>query len=142
MTSIRGSCSASRGTTVRYFADKLSIGFEKHGYRHVFVYLARSPSPIDFRLFLLRHLELLNALSHWTIRVLFPRALAWAMDTFENAAYDHLATPLQLSAAEELQWFFRRSQPTGHAASGGDERRLRAARKEFRAPRFTALRRR
>ena len=49
---------------------------------------------MDFRLFLLRHLELLNALSHWTIRVLFPRSLAWAMDTFENAAYDHLAKPL------------------------------------------------
>ena len=80
--------------TVRYFPDKLPIGFEKHGYRHVFVYLARSPSPMDFRLFLLRHLELLNALSHWTIRVLFPRSLAWAMNTFENAAYDHLAKPL------------------------------------------------
>ena len=66
---------------------------------------------MDFRLFLLRHLELLNALSHWTIRVLFPRSLAWAMDTFEDAAYDHLAKPLQLSVAEELKWFFRQSQP-------------------------------
>jgi hypothetical protein len=128
--------------TVRYFADKLPIGFEKHGYRHVFVYLARSSSPMDFRLFLLRHLELLNALSHWTIRVLFPRSLAGAMDTFENAAYDYLAKPLQPSVSEELQWFFRRSHPSGQAASGGDERRLRAARKEFRSPRFTALRRR
>jgi hypothetical protein len=128
--------------TVRYFADKLPIGFEKHGYRHVFVYLVRSSSPMDFRLFLLRHLELLNALSHWTIRVLFPRALAWAIDTFENGAREHLAMPLQPSVAEELQWFLRRSHVTGQGASAGDEERLRAARKEFRSPRFTALRRR
>jgi hypothetical protein len=128
--------------TVRYFPDKLPVGFEKHGYRHVFMYLAMGPSLMEFRIFLLRHLELLNALSHWTIRVLFPRSLAGAMDTFENAAYDHLAKPLQPSVAEELQWFFRRSHPAGHTASGGDERRFRGARKEFGSPRFTALRQR
>jgi len=128
--------------TVRYFSDKLPVGFEKHAYRHVFVYLARSSSPMDFRLFLLRHLELLNALSHWTIRVLFPRSLAWAMHTFENAACDDLAKALHPSVAEELKWFFRHSCPVRQAASGADDSRLRAARKEFRAPRFTALRRR
>jgi hypothetical protein len=127
--------------TVRYFTDKLPVGFEKHGYRHVFMYLARSPSPMDFRLFLLRNLELLNALSHWTIRVLFPRSLAWAMDTFENAAREHLARPLTPSIAEELRWFFLHSHSAGHAASEGDDAGLRAARKQFRAPRFTALRR-
>jgi hypothetical protein len=79
--------------TIRYFPDKLPVGFERHGYRHVFLYPARSSSPMDFRLFLLRHLELLNALSHWTIRVLFPRSLASAMDTFQEAAYEHLAKP-------------------------------------------------
>ena len=128
--------------TVRYFPDKLPIGFEKHGYRHVFMYLARSASPMDFRLFLLRHLELLNALSHWTIRVLFPRSLAWAMDSFENAAYDHLAKPLTPSVAEELKWFFVHSHSAGQVANEGDDARLRAVRKQFRTPRFTALRRR
>src|SRR5688572_27582327 len=65
------------------------------------------------------------------------------MDTFENAAYDHLAKPLHASVADELTWFFRQLQPTWHLPSGGgDDSRLRAARKEFRAPRFTALRRR
>jgi hypothetical protein len=127
---------------VRYFHDKLPVGFEKHGYRHVFMYLARRPSPMDFRLFLLRHLELLNALNHWTIRVLFPRSLAWARDTFENAAYDHLVKPLTPSVAEELKWFFVHSHSAGQASGEGDDARLRAARKQFRAPRFTALRRR
>ena len=48
--------------TVRYFPDKLPLGYEPDRYRHVFLYLARSPSPMDFRVFILRHLELLNAL--------------------------------------------------------------------------------
>jgi hypothetical protein len=55
--------------TVRYFPDKLPIGYEPDRRRHVFIYLARSPSPMDFRVFILRHLELLNALGFWTIRV-------------------------------------------------------------------------
>ena len=58
--------------TVRYFPDKLPIGYDRDHYRHVFMYLARSPSPMDFRVFILRHLELLNALGFWTIRVLLP----------------------------------------------------------------------
>ena len=54
--------------TVRYFPEKLPIGYERDQYRHVFIYLARSPSPMDFRVFILRHLELFNALGFWTIQ--------------------------------------------------------------------------
>ena len=54
--------------TVRYFADKLPIGYDHDQRRHVFMYFAGSPSPMDFRVFILRHLELLNALGFWTIR--------------------------------------------------------------------------
>ena len=55
--------------------------------------LERSQSPTDFRGFLLRHQELLNALDFWTIRVLVPRALARCMDVFERAAHETLARP-------------------------------------------------
>ena len=55
--------------TVRYFPDKLPIGYEPDRRRHVFLYLARNPSPMDFRVFILRQLELLNALDFWTTRV-------------------------------------------------------------------------
>jgi hypothetical protein len=41
--------------TIRYFPDKLPIGYEPDRRRHVFLYLARSPSPMDFRVFILRH---------------------------------------------------------------------------------------
>jgi hypothetical protein len=46
--------------TVRYFPDKPPIGYEPDRRRHVFIYLARNPSPMDFRVFILRQLELLT----------------------------------------------------------------------------------
>jgi hypothetical protein len=70
--------------TVRYFPDNLPIGYDRDHRRHVFMYLARSPSPMDFRVFILRHLELLNALGFWTIRVLFPRSLAGSIEAYRK----------------------------------------------------------
>jgi hypothetical protein len=128
--------------TVRYFPDKLPIGFDRDHYRHVFMYLARSPSPMDFRVFILRHLELLNALGFWTIRVLFPRSLAKSMEAYRNAAYELLTKPLTQSQTEELIWFLQQPQPLALDASVADRARLKAARKAFRSPRFAAVRRR
>src|SRR5947208_1268850 len=54
----------------RYFPDKLPVGIQADQTDHVFMYLITSPMPMDFRLFLLRHAELLRSLYHWTIRVL------------------------------------------------------------------------
>jgi hypothetical protein len=127
--------------TVRYFPDKLPIGHERDRYRHVFIYLARSPTPMDFRVFILRHLALLNALGFWTIRVLFPRSLAASMDAYTNAAGELLTRPLSLSQTEELMWFLRESQMPEQNASAADRARLQAARKAFRSPRFAAIRR-
>jgi hypothetical protein len=127
--------------TVRYFPDKLSIGYERDQYRHVFIYLARNPSPMDFRVFILRHLELLNALGFWTIRVLFPPSLAASMDAYRYAAHELLAKPLSLSQTEELTWFLRQSQTPVPDTAAIDRARLQAARKAFRSPRFAAIRR-
>ena len=127
--------------TVRYFPDKLPIGYEPDRQRHVFIYLAPSPSPMDFRVFILRHLELLNALSFWTIRVLFPRSLESSMDAYENAASELLTRPLSLSQTEELTWFLRQPQMPEQEASAAVRTRLQAARKAFRSPRFAAIRR-
>jgi len=127
--------------TVRYFPDKLPIGHERDQYRHVFIYLARSRSPMDFRVFILRHLELLNVLGFWTIRVLFPRSLADLMDAYRNAAHELLAKPLTLSQTEELLWFLRQPQMPEQHTSAADPARLQAARKAFRSPRFAAIRR-
>ena len=61
--------------TVRYFPDKLPIGVLPTLDSHVFVYLVTDPTPMDFRLFLLRHIPLLRVLFRWTIRLLIPRPL-------------------------------------------------------------------
>ena len=72
--------------TVRYFPDKLPIGVLPELDHHAFVYLATSPSPMDFRLFLLRHVPLLRVLFRWTIRVLFPRPLWKARVVYQRAS--------------------------------------------------------
>ena len=80
--------------TVRYFPDKLPIGMQPHADTHVFVYLVTRPSPMDFRLFLLRHVPLLRVLFRWTVRLLLPRKLVKARLAYLHAAREHLATPL------------------------------------------------
>ena len=127
--------------TVRYFPDKLPIGYEPDCYRHVFVYLALSPSPMDFRVFVLRHLELLNALGFWTIRVLFPRSLSRSRDAYAKAAYELLGTPLTLSERDDLTWFLRQQDVLAPNASAAEAARWCAARRAFRRARFVALRR-
>jgi hypothetical protein len=127
--------------TVRYFSDKLPIGYDSDHRRHVFIYLARSRSPMDFRVFVLRHLELLNALGFWSIRVLFPRSLAGSMKAYEQAAYELLTSPLTLAETEELIWFFRQPELLPFAVSSSDRARLQAAQRAFRSPRFAAIRR-
>ena len=129
-------------TTTRYFPDKLPIGVDPEGRRHVFVYLPTSPTPMDFRLFLLRHADLFHALGHWTIRVLSPRPFKWVVTSFEAAAYDQLAKPLRPSEVDELRWLFRQRRAAALSGPDADPTRIAAASKAFRAPRFQALYRR
>ncbi len=85
---------------VRRFPDKLPIGMQPHADHHVFVYLVTRPSPMDFRLFLLRHVALLRVLVRWTIRLLLPRKLVKARLAYLHAAREQLATPLHPSIVE------------------------------------------
>ena len=56
-TSIRGWCSARDRTSPcgPFQTSFRSVSTRTGGYRHVFMYLARSPSPMDFQVFVLRH---------------------------------------------------------------------------------------
>ena len=127
--------------TIRYFPDKLPIGYEPDRRRHVFLYLARSASPMDFRVFILRHLDLLNALGFWTIRVLFPKSMGHASAAYSDAAHELLATPLTLSQRDELEWFFQQPDAPAGDTSAAELSRWRATRRAFRSARFAALRR-
>jgi hypothetical protein len=127
--------------TIRYFPDKLPIGYEPDRRRHVILYPARSPKPMDFRVFILRHLELLNALGFWTIRVLFPKSMGQARDAYSDAAHELLARPLALSQRDELEWFFRQPDTPAPDTFASELSRWRATRRAFRGARFAALRR-
>jgi len=124
------------GATVRHFTEKLPIGVGDDGRTHVFVYLATRPMPVDFRMFLERHAELLRALPAWTVRVLAPHHLANAMNRYREAFREQIGAPLRINQLEELRWFFqlrRDGKPVGR------DERFQRARRAFGAPRFRVL---
>jgi hypothetical protein len=125
--------------TVRYFPDKLPIGMQPHADNHVFVYLVTHPSPMDFRLFLLRHVPLLRELVRWTVRLLLPRQLSKARLAYLNATREHLATPLHRSVVETLEWVFpERKRLAEPGAAPADARYLDTS-SAYRTPRYRAL---
>jgi hypothetical protein len=124
---------------VRYFPDKLPIGIQPYADPHVLVYLVTHPSPMDFRLFLLRHTALLRVLVRWTVRLLFSRQLSKARLAYQHAAREHLATPLHPSNAETLEWLFPERKRLAESGAGPANERYLKASSAFRAPRFRAL---
>jgi hypothetical protein len=128
--------------TVRYFPDRQAIGVDADSLTHVFTYLLNRDVPVDFRPFLRRHAALLRALPRWTVRLLVPRHLADAVGLYEAAWREELATPLRLSTAEELRWYFeqrRRLADRNEVSNGHDEARYIRARAAFGAPRYRVL---
>jgi len=128
--------------TVRYFPDKLPIGVQRTGEsRHVVVYLVRRERPFDFRLFLHRHVDLLGALTPWTLRILVPRRFRKAVRLYRAALREELTMPLSPEEQAELEWLFiaRQSRAPGPPPTRGLT--LAAAAKKFDRPRFRAVRR-
>jgi len=124
---------------VRYFPDKLPIGVQPYAHPHVFVYLVTRPSPMDFRLFLLRHTALLRVVFRWTLRLLFPRKLWKARLAYQHAAREHLATPLHPSVVETLEWVFPERKRLAEPGAGPPSDRYVNASSAFRTPRYRAL---
>jgi hypothetical protein len=125
--------------TVRLFPDKMPIGIQPDWHDHRFLYLVTQPDPMAFRVFLIRHAELLRSLHQWTIRVLFPQPFARGMPRFGHAAREALATPINPDSRAELLWYFgeRRASPRTRVPT--DEARLNNAAQVYRPPRFRAL---
>jgi hypothetical protein len=79
--------------TTRYFPDKLPIGVPRDGgRRHMFLYLVTREVPAEFRLFLLRHADLLKTVNEWTIRLLVPRRFRKAAALYRYAVRDAFTT--------------------------------------------------
>jgi hypothetical protein len=122
--------------TARYFPDKLPIGMQPYGQPHVFVYLVTHPSPMDFRVFLLRHAALLRALPRWTVRLLLPRQLSKARLAYLHAAREHLAAPLEPSIVATLEWLFAERKRLAEPGTGPAGERYLKLSSAYQTPRY------
>jgi hypothetical protein len=128
--------------TTRFFPDKLPIGTPLGGERrHLFLYLATREIPMDFRVFLLHHAELLKAVDEWTIRVLIPRRLRKAAALYRYAVRDTFLMPLEPRQVRELDWYFRARQGECVCPSDWSDLDFPTAARTYAAARFEALRR-
>jgi hypothetical protein len=126
-------------TTVRYFPDKLPIGVERDsGPRHVFLYLVTRDVPVDFRMFVFRHAELLKVTHRWTVRILVPRRFRKAMALYRRAAREELAPDLEQSTVDAVEWMFRRRAGTADATEKPADEDIDAALRAFRGARLRA----
>jgi hypothetical protein len=126
--------------TTRFFPDKMPIGVPLKGdRRHVFLYLATRETPMDFRVFLLRHADLLKAVDEWTIRVLMPRRLRRAATLYRYAVRDTFLMPLEPREVRELDWYFRARRGEFVCPSGDPDLNVATAARRFGAARFEAL---
>ena len=128
-------------STPTTFPDRLPIGIAADG-RLCFVYLVVPNDRDDFRAFLRRHTALFQSLPSWTLRLVFPRAIAHAYEGFLTVVRDELESPLHPRTIDELTWYFEQVRGTPNPSlRPTDERFMRAA-EAFERPRFYPLYRR
>jgi hypothetical protein len=99
--------------TVRYFPDRLPIGIHPAG-RGVVVYVVTEPWLDEFRVFLVWHAALLQALPAWTLRIVVPPHFPDAGQRANQAVWNQLMSPLNPEILEELRWYFE--QARAHSA--------------------------
>jgi hypothetical protein len=126
--------------TTRFFPDKMPIGVPLKGERrHVFLYLATRETPADFRVFLLRHADLLKSINEWTIRVLLPRRFRRSAALYRYAVRDAFLRPLSPREVDELDWYFRGRRGELMCPSPDRDLDIPTAAHRFGAGRFEAL---
>ena len=108
----------------------------------MFLYLVTREVPAEFRLFLLRHADLLKTVNEWTIRLLVPRRFRKAAALYRYAVRDAFTTPLTPAQVEELDWFFRARQGRATDPAPDSDLDLATGAQKFGAARFRALHRR
>jgi hypothetical protein len=127
------------GKTVRYFPDKLPIGVERDsGPHHVFLYLVTRDVPVDFRMFVFRHAELLKVTHSWTIRLLVPSRFRRSIALYRRAAREELSPDLEPSTVDAVEWMLRRRAGTAEPTDIPADIDIATAAREFRGPRLRA----
>ena len=105
---------SGRQRTIRCFPDKLPIGVEKDSTDHlVFLYLVNRRLPVDFRQFLIRHLDLLRFVRTWTVRLLVPRRFRKAVALYKAALREELWTPMNPERQQDAGDVLSRASGTG-----------------------------
>lgn len=109
--------------------------------RTVLPYLASEPTTETFRTFLQTHAELLKVAPNWTIRIVFPRPLDHAYDSYQAVIREELESPLHSATIGELQSHFelRLAAARGEPMHPRDQGFLRKGHEVFAAARFTAM---
>ena len=131
---------AGNQQTMRFFPDKLPIGRPRRGERrHIFLYLATRAIPMDFRVFLLRHAELLAAVEEWTVRVLIPRRLRRAAALYRYAVRETFLQPLTPWQGRQLEWYFRARNGEHVCPSPWVDLDVATAARTYGATRFDAM---
>lgn len=125
--------------SVRYFPDKLPIGYSPGDGSHVFLYVVTRVDPMEFRGFLHRHAELLRSLPRWEVRLLVPPHLATISSGYERAAEEEFAMPLAPAEAHDLRWYFEQRRRVDRGQPAEDVLRFEALRRGFAAQRHRAL---
>ena len=123
------------------WADATRVGVDPTG-RTVLLHLVLPGGCDDFRGFLGQCASVLSNVPTWTLRLVFPRSLTQAYDSYQEVLREW-ETPLQPAVLDELVWYFerRRSLPPDRCPFPVDARFERAA-SAFRGARFDRLYRR
>lgn len=109
------------GTTPSVFPDRLPIGIDPSG-RVILLYVAFGGTRDAFRPFLRRYRALLQRLPAWTLKVVFPRALAGSYHAYQEMVCEEWDSPLHPRLAEQLgeQFEERRKADEQHRPWGSD----------------------
>lgn len=109
----------------RFFPEDQPIAVTSTG-RVVFTYVVSAGYLEEFRAFVQRHAELLQALPGWTLKVLVPRPLADAMASFVATARTELTSTLRAETLAELKWYFNQRRSTSNTRADVRGRRVLA----------------
>ena len=88
----------------------------------VFLYLVNRRIPVDFRQFLIRHLDLFRFVRTWTVRLLVPRRFRKAVALYKAALREELWMPMNPSVTKMLETYFPERQARGGHLSDPDDR--------------------
>jgi hypothetical protein len=111
---------AGTSTTIRY-PDRLPIGVHAVGWTHVFTYLVNRDVSVDFRPFLPPTCVAAPGPVPVARETPCPQAPCRCCRSYEAAWREELSSPLRLSTADELRWYFEQRRRLAETGSNGHD---------------------